>query len=703
LLGPALLAVAALSHAMEGVGLPPWMEAMRFGLAAVAGVGMILAVPGAALLPVWCRVMRLGAEPGWFHLVLGAAMVSLLGHVVTHAALLLFGFKVTFWPMLVGSLISLLLAEVASTMWGGELRAPARTPLFRATLAGAVLLVLFTLVTSPPRFVGLGSYWSEELYTQIQNLNPGDTETPSPLSAGAGWKALGDGTHALEARTGSFTLRPVAGAPRRLCLVLQNMGAADLVVEVSLAGRRLTRAELISPVEVDFSRQRELRDPSMLILPALYDPSRQPRNSPPPLRMLVPTAEEGELSFTFRPMAGDGAVTVRLHDLSGRSAQGVRRAVESRFFVGDTGDIYETLELARGFGRHFFQYSSSYGGDRHDGGGYSSISDEPPGHHFLTFLALTLVQDQITGLSALHLGYLVLLWALGVHLAVRGSGSRLSPWLLLHLFGVLLIYTRLCRLGLESNAPDTLFLLLLLAGMAALLDGRSWLASALVAVAFWVHVPAPHATVILGVSAVALLGPVGAARFTVRTLCLLAMVLLARYLSIAMAAGLEQAWHTGQAVFLANNRSGMVREILLNGRMDLVPTLAGVAGEWALLLLAGSAGAALFFLVSLPMPARKDAETWVIFGFGFLFFLATALLDLHRPHHVGPVAIPLAAALTRRIAALRSDGARRIILGLSVAAAAAALIFFLFYAGPDPTDTLNPTHLGDFAHMPPEY
>ena len=702
MLGPTLLAVAALSHAMEWAGLPSWMEAMRFCLAAAAGVGLVLTVPGAALLPVWCRVMGLGPNPGLFQLLLGAALTSVAGHLLTHAVLLIFGFEVTFWPMWVGTLILLLLVEVASAMWGGEMSAPPRTPLLRATVGGAVVLVLFTLLTSPPRFVGLGSYWSEELYSQIANLNPGQEETPSPLGAGSGWRARGDRTHALDGKTGAFTLRPTRGAPRRLCLVLQNLGAADLKVEVALAGRRLTRAELISPVEVDFPRPREARDPAMLILPALYDAARQPRNSPPPLRLLLPTPADGELSFTFKPMEGAAGARVLLHDLSGLSARGLRRAVEARFFVGDTGDIYETLELARGFRSHFLQYSSSYGGDRHDGGGYSSISDEPPGHHFLTFLALTFVQDRITGLNALHLGYLVLLWALGVHLATRGV-ARPAPWLLLNLLGVLLIYTRLCRLGLESNAPDTLFLLLLLAGMAALLEGRSWLASALVAAAFWVHVPAPHAAVILGVSALAMLKPGKAARFMAQTLALLAILLLARYLVIAVAAGFEQAWHTGQAVFLANNRSGMVRQILLNGRLDLLPTLAGVAGQWALLLLAGSAGAALFFLISLLFPGRKDAEAWVIFGFGLLFFLATALLDLHRPHHVGPVTIPLAAALVRRLDGLKSAGVQRALWGLSAVAVLAALLFFLFLSGPDPTDTLNPLHLGDYAHNPIDY
>ena len=698
---------------MEPVGFSPWAEAVRFFLAAVAGVLLVLAVPGVALLPIWARVLRLGAAPGWFHMVLGACLASVAGHGVSHALLILLGLEATFWPMWGGAALLLLLAEGASARWGSALDPPARSTLGRGALMAAAVLLLFTLVTTPPRFVGLRGYWSEEIYTQIANLDPAEKSGHSPLKAGEGLREVSHREYALLEARGMFAVAPgqVPGGTTqtRVCLVLQNQSSEDLELEVRLDGQRLPRNKLISPVEVDFPRPREARDPGALILPALYDPSRQPRNSPPPLRLLVIPVERSaaplQLEIRTRSVgAVAGLAPVRIVDVSDLSVRDLRGALERRFFVGDTGDIYETLELSRGFRRHLLQHSSSYGGDRHDGGGPTSISDEPPGHHFLAFLALTLVMDQVAGVSVLHLAYLVLLWLLTVHLAAAGNPS-LTPRQLVPLLLVCLIYTRLCRLGLESNAPDTLFLILLLAAMALLMEGRRWLASAMVAVAFWVHVPAPHATVLLGLAALALPRRRLALLFSAQTLGLLVLLLLVRYLTIAMAAGWEQAWYTGQAEFLAGNRSGMIKQILFGGEWHLAPTLAGVALKWGLLLLVGSAAAAPLLLGTLALPARArpsrvDPETWVLFFFGILFFFATALLDLHRPHHVGPVIFPLAAALIRRVSLLQSGGARRGWWLVSVALGVGALLFFTLVSGPDPTDTLNMVHLGDFAHVP---
>ena len=700
-MGPALLVLAALSHVLGPLGQGGLAESVRFAVAGVAGVGVLLAVPGVALLPMWCRLLKLGPSPGWFHLVVGACLASVAGHAVGHAGVILLGMQATFWPMWGAAAGLLVLAELAASRLGVGLEPPPRSGLVMGALAGAGVLLIFTIVSSPPRFIDLRGYWSEELYTQVANLNPGPGAVAPTMVIGSGWRLAGTSrTYELTGSSGTLVVDASESTSQRHCLVLQNLGQADLALEVSVSGgRRLSRTELISPVEMDFPRPREASDPALLVLPALYNPSRQGRNSPPPLRLLVPARVQGELRFNFKPLAGDGPVKVRLHDFTGLSALALRGALDDRFFVGDTGDIYETLELSRGFREHVLQHSSSYGGDMHDGGGPTSISDEPPGHHFLAFLALTFVQDGVAGVSALHLAYLMLLWLLAVHLSAVGN-PRLASWHLLPLLVVALIYTRLCRLGLESNAPDTLFLLLMLAAVGALLQGRRWFASGLVAVAFWVHVPAPHTTVLLGLAALALPRRRDAVIFTIQTLGLLALVLLARYLAIAVAAGWDTAWYTGQAEFLAGNRSGMFKQILLAGRWELAPLLAGVAGQWALLLLVGSAAAAPLFVGSLAARAQKDQGAWVLFLFGILFFAATALLDLHRPHHVGPVVFPLAAALTRRLSMLDSDKTRRILWAISLAAALAALAFFLFFSGPDPTDTLNPVHLGDFAHVP---
>ena len=62
------------------------------------------------------------------------------------------------------------------------------------------------------------------------------------------------------------------------------------------------------------------------------------------------------------------------------------------------------------------------------------------------------------------------------------------------------------------------------------------------------------------------------------------------------------------------------------------------------------------------------------------------------------MAFPLAAALARRIPQLRGQGARRMLWAAATLAGLVALTLMLV-GGPDPTDTLNPFHLGDFSHV----
>ena len=693
LVSVALLLLSAGAHVVGGDGPLSWLaQAMRL----VSGVALVLAVPGAVLLPLWRRAGVLAERAHLFYGALLTALSTVGCHAVSHKVITLAGVEATFWPMWLAAAGWLVAAALAAARWGasGAICWPSRRVRW-AGLGSAAALVAAILATSPPGLVDVDSYLSEEIYDAAPHLDYSTVNRKAvglSVTVGRDWQPRGPRSLALNKNSGRLMLRNSASQTQqlRLKLVLQNRTADALAVTLLLDGEPLRLWQLLPRARGQAPRPAG-SEGHVLLLPPRYQHRAHPRNRAPALLLVTPTLELDPGDHLLRVTLGtpgQGQGRLVLHDLSNTTAHQFYRQLTALFFIGDTGDILETLDLSRNFRHHWIQHSSAFDGDKMDGGGPSSISDEPPGHHFLSFLALTFIEDRISSISWLWLAELLLLLALVVHLACWDN-PQIRWWQLLPLLGLALVYSRLCRLGLESNAPDTLYLLVWLCTMRALLDGRRKLALVLVAVSILIHVPTPQCLVLLAAALVLVDRKLSELWWIGKALAVVALVMGLRTVVISLdgwpdvlGQGLSAALHSGQNDFMAQNRLSHLRTVLLTGDWALGLDLLGRAAGFAPLALLGTVAAIPVVLITLALPAtlrpaKLHRRTWVLLLFGLLYCLALSLVNVRRGHHLGPIAFTLVPATVRRLSQLRSPLASKLLVALLLAGCAAALVWLL--------------------------
>ena len=712
----AALGLSAAAHAAAQTALPAPLAAAVAAANVAAGLCVALLAPGMLYVPLWRRLNWIPRQSRVFYPLVAAGLSSAACHVASHKLVVLSGYMAEYWSMWAGAAAFAALGAVLSSRWGHTQEAkapPAVTPqtglVQFASVVGAGALIVFVLAASPPRFVEEINYWPDKTYADLSKLNFGHIDLAGAgieTTYGLEWDARREGVYDLAGIAGTLRIvnRGDVAYPLDLKFVLQNRWQEGIIARFQLDGTAIGERELFHYVQDRF--RHSITEPADFVrLWPVFDHTRDPRDRPMHLCLVAPTISvapgEHVLRMQFEtesPYDGAGP-RITLFDMSNLTSEQFYRKLTRHFFIADTGDLYETLDFSRNFKQHWIQHSSSYQGGRLDGGGPTSISDEPPGHHFLCFLALTFVRDSITSISALYLVELLLLFFLVVHLAAwDNEGFRW--WHVLPIVGVFCAYSRLCRLGVESNAPDTLFLLVWLCVMKAYMDRRQGLAVWLVGVAFLIHIPAPHALVFLGAAAWLVTREREGLKFICKALMLLAVISVARVMIISMEAGLRGALASGQAPFGGVQRMELLKEILLKRRWSRAFDLLMVAKDFARLVLVATCGAVPIYAVSLFVRVRRrgrDMKAGVLFLFGLFYYLAMSLVDFQRGHHVGPIALPLMAALVRRVSQTDGPAARRILFGVTIAACLAAIVFLLV-AGPDYTGTFTRFPLTALTH-----
>jgi len=715
----ALLSVSAFAQAGAGADLPAFLARLSTATAAATGLCLVLFVPGLLFVPIWVRRGWVPERGGPFYSLLAAGLTTVACHAITHKVVVLSGYLAEYWSMWGGAVAFAVVGALASAKWGGEpvgLGSDHSLPTEGrgagwTVMAGGGALLAFVLLVSPPRFVEETNYWPDKVYADLSKLNFGHTDLAAAgikVSYGPAWTAKGDGVYDLAGKVGRLHLvnRGATSYPLDLKFVLQNRWDLGLLCEITLDDEPIGEEALFSYVRGRFKRSMTAPSDGVYLTPP-FDHKLDPRDRPMYLCLVAPTVflppGTHELCARLTPVqpCRNHGPRLTLYDLSSLDGAAFGQKLARHFFIGDTGDLYETLDFSRNFREHWIQHSSSYDGRRPDGGGATSISDEPPGHHFLCFLALTFVRDSITSISLLYLAELLLLFGLVVDLAASDNES-FRWWHTLPILGVFCAYSKLCRLGLESNAPDTLFLLVWLCAVKAYLDGQRGLASWLVGIDFLIHIPTPQSMVILGVASWLATRDRAAIKFIGRTFMVLVLIAVLRVLIISMDAGLRGALVSGQAPFGGTQRMGLLREIVLRQRWGMLAAWAIVARDFARLVLIASCGAIPIFAAALFAKVRRpaaglDVRTAVLFMFGLLYYLAMSLIDFQRGHHVGPIAFPLMAATVRRLSRIESPAVRRGLFAATCAACVTAVVFLLI-AGPDYTGTFTRFPLYALSH-----
>ena len=714
-----MLGVGAIARAGAHTELPAFVAGLCAAIGAATGLCLVLFVPGMLYVPIWERREWVPVRGGALYSLLAAGLTTVACHAVTHKIVVLSGYLAEYWNMWGGAVAFAVVGALASAKWGGapdglgssrEMTRGGRG-IGWAVFAGGATLLAFVLATSSPRFVEETNYWPDKVYADFSKLNFGHTDLDAAgveVSYGSAWTAKGDGVYDLVGEMGRLRIvnRGPTSYPLDLKFVLQNRWDLNLACEITFDGESIGEAALFGYVRDRFRHSMTAPTDRVYLTPA-FDHSLDPRDRPMHLCLVAPIVAvppgTHELCARLRPVQPCRSREPRLtlYDLSNLTASAFGQKLARHFFIGDTGDLYETLDFSRNFREHWIQHSSSYDGQQLDGGGATSISDEPPGHHFLCFLALTFVRDSVTSLSLLYLVELILLFGLVVDLAASDNES-FRWWHALPILGVFCAYSKLCRLGLESNAPDTLFLLVWICAMKAYLDGRRGLASWLIGVDFLVHIPTPQSMVILGVASWLATRDRASIKFIGRTFMVLVLIAVLRVLIISMEAGLRGALVSGQTPFGGTQRMGLLRDIVFHRRWGMIVAWGIVARDFARLVLIASCGAIPIFAVSLftkvcRPAAGSDARTAVLFLFGLFYYLAMSLIDFQRAHHVGPIAFPLMAATVRQLSRIESTAARR---GLFAATCVAcvAVVAFLLMAGPDYTGTFTRFPLYALSH-----
>ena len=709
----AVLVASAATCAGVQARLPAGLAAVAQVVHAAAGLALVLFVPGMLFVPLWCRRGWIPQRPSPAYVLLAAGLSTVACHAASQKFVVWGGYLAEYWNLWGFAAAWVLLGMGASKRWGEPVAVawPTRGVL-AASVAGILALAGFAVATSPPHFVDETHYWPDKIYRDLSKLNYGHTDLARAgveVTYGPEWAPRGDGVYDLAAAEAAVHIVNTGHVPFPLDmkLVLKNRWREGLVARFWLDGQPLREGNLFP-----YARHRLARgwsaDTDFVRLWPPFDHRSDPRDRPMHLCLAAPTLalSPGAHVLRLRVEAPVGhheaGPRLTVFDLSNRTQRQFYRAFTRHFVVGDTGDIYETLDFSRNFRDHWLQHSSSFDGRDFDGGGPTSLSDEPPGHHFLCFLALTFVRDSVTSISLLYLVELALLFWAAVELAGLGNGA-LRPWHLIPLAGVFGAYTQLCRVGLESSAPDTLFVLLWLCVVRAYLDQRRGLAAWLVGAVWLVHIPAPQSAVFLGLSAWLVTRRREGLAWLGQALMVVLLVAILRVLAISAAAGMGGALASGQAPFGGAQRMELLREILFEWQWMRVLDLAVVAREFARLVLIASCGAIPIFAVALFVPVRKpdgdEAQaTAVLFLSGLSYYLAMSVIDFQRAHHVGPIVFPIMIATVRRLCRVEPTRLRRAMFVLSGLACIAA-VGFLLAAGADYTGTFTRWPLYALTHL----
>jgi len=688
-------------------------------LRALGGTQIVFLVPGVLFVAPLSRLLsvcrgqsrRGGDDPqeapgfGATDFAVYAGLINLLGHTLWHKVIVLSGHTVGTASYLAG-LFVLTLIGIAALWWCSRDAAIrcAQPSLLPGLVAVGVCVVGLVVATTPPVIADENNYWPDSYYRLFALLphrhDPG-LAAGIKTEYGPEWRAVDETKRNLWGRRGAITFHNTSQRTRSVTpkWAVQNRGDRALGAVVTVNGKVLPARKLFPEIALG-----EIADPDgcALIHPR-FDHTRHGRDKSPNLTVLSPllVLSPGRTVVTIAihpaaPQWSPPAVALSLYDLTNTSAPECYRRLQKHFFFGDTGDIFETLDFSRSYFSRPLQYSHCYSGlTEQPGGGYCSISDEPPLHHFLCMVALAVMGDTIASISSLFLAEVLLILLVVLCLATHGTGA-VDLWTLVPLAGVGCAYCSLVRFGVESNAPDTLYALFLLLAVRYSLLKRTRLFTVFIGLAYLTHVPAPQALVMLALTHVLVKRDWNVLRAAAVAAIVMGGITLFRFVEIGLVSDWQAAFYTGQGKFLTGGRRlATIKRVLMQMDFSLLPSLWPSAKEYTFAVVA----AACF----LPFAAiqRKDRDCWMLLVFGLLYHAGMCLLDEKRAHHIGPPVLAFAAAGLRGLSLAPSP--RWLWRTAGVAGACLGVALCLRW-GPDFTGTFskhplrlmtNPTELGN--------
>ena len=695
-------AVGALSGCLPGNS--PFVCAC-VAVDAVWGVLAICFVPGVLFaLATFARraqVVDRTSQPVLFELLVRSGLFSLLSHSLAHKVAvwsvgrLTYGWAIASSAVMViaGWLLARRLGRSIPFLW------PSRHEL-RGTAVCSVLFVALLTLTARPLWLDEGSYLPDWIYSDLvrlefqancpRNLGIQTTWAPEWVELGSRRRVLRDdtaqgssvGMHGALCGRIWLVNREDANIETRVTILLHNQSRALVRSRLVLNGR-VRAPGILFPYGSRLSDHGADADPSAFLIAGRYDRRLNPRNWPPgvvivsPLLDLRPGTNTVDIWTQSLDPGRRGGVPVIAVDMSVPQPDDLIRVLRRHFFIGDTGDFRETLDFARNFVDHPVQYSTSFDGERMDDGGYSSISDEPPMHHFVCMLALVWLGDSVRSITFLYLGELVLvLWlALGlVGMQWRGRKEWLAG---LVPVSALLVYARFVRPGLESATPEALFLLLFLTMAKCILDGHWRTFLVVVAVAQATHAPAPGAVLFLCAAHLFVFRELRVLKLLAQAVGTLAAATLFRLVVVGAIVGWSAALYSGQGSFGSSGRLETLGGLLSQGEWGNARVLLLSTLEFG-----GFAFAAGCYALVALWPRDRTARLLAISA--LLYLLALCVLDHQRAHTIGPFLIPMAIAAARTML-LAPSGRRRAAMAIAVPAMALCSYVFSLLSGPDYT------------------
>jgi len=693
-----------MAHASEDISAPVAL------LRAASGLALTFFVPGLSFLSFCRRLGLLKATTPLFYALVYSALITLCSHAAAQKALVLSGQTAEPHLMLGAAAVMFLLGAVLSAVGGKPVETiwPSRQ-ILGFGLVTILAVSTFAYAVSPPHMVPISNYIPEQIYRYVPQMQFKALPYGTTISPGTGWRNLDDGGLELIGESGNLILTNEGDTPAAMQMrfLAINRSTVDLYIMAELGSMPL-------PVQtMDIGGGGYLKDIRLLenagvVLHSRFDSRIHPRNRMTSSVILAPklNVPPGQhiLRFTLTP--DDAEVTstdwpVRIYDLSGLSARDTYRALTRSIFIGDMGDTQETLDMARNFRWHWIQHSSTYSGMDMSDGGPTSVADEPPGHHFYCFLAMTFIKDCITSVSLLWLAELALLILVCLLLAFEASPAT-RWWHVIPLLVGSLIYARLCRYGLESNTPETLYLLVWLAGMKALLDGRGRLAVLLATASFLVHVITPYCLITLAAAMVVVRRDLRGVRFAALVFLALALTTGLRWLIISIDIGPAGALISGQNLPMGSARMTTLKAVLLGGDLSQLPTLITRAVSFMEqgMAITGGALAIVPLLCLVPRSVLHPSvnRQWMVLALFSLFHAcALSVIDFHRAHHMGPLIFPSVTAATALLPRIR-----RVPLAVGILAVllilGAGTLAYLLVASADYTGTFSSYHLHLWTH-----
>ena len=670
--GAVVLAASALSHLVPPLtGVLGFPDALLDG---VTGLCLVLAVPGAAYLPI---LGRLRPSTPWspFRLVLAGIGTTVACHALGHALVISVGLEAAFWPMWLQAAVLWSIGTLLGRFRGAPIEVdwPPR-PVLLATTGAAALLALFVVLTSPPGFVPLSQYTDIDPRKEIPKLvekteHEKMSATLGQLAFGEEWHRGPGGRLDLVGADGTLFMENAGTEERKenYGFVLLNLGPEAIRFRICAEPRDDCPISIPRCNDDDEDSEKA----AFHELPPVFDHRRHPRNARPDVLLFLGEAHvppgKHLLHLQIEPLQGADEPRVRVFDLNGLSPEAVDHRTRQLLCLCNLGDVFEAWDLSRNFRYHIVQYTGSVHGESFDGGGPTSLSDEPPGHHFLCFLALTFIRDTVGSCVGLHLAEMVLLFLLSVHL-MGWAGGRFHPGHLLAAFAAVAVYSRMCRLPVESMTPDTLFLLVWLCFTRIYLDRARWLPLALVGVLTWIHIPTLYAVVLLCVAHFVVTRRARPILFLPLAAIAMALTAGVRLACLVPLAGRTRALTTGQASFMGLERTAIVRGIVEGDVGEFLLLLQHEGELWANMVLLTCLCIPLFvvarFVAAKETPPEHGERADTLFVLGVLWAAGLGALTLVRAYHLGPAVMCIAIASVARVTHTPSKRWLNILLGL---------------------------------------